>query len=157
MVFMTHEWHQGEYTISTDRSRIDLQVVHAFLTTSYWAKGIPMETVKRSIEHSLNFGLYKGDQQIGFARIISDLTTFAYLGDVFILDSFRGQGLSKWLMEVIVNHPDLQGLRRWSLATRDAHGLYRQFGFTELSHPEFMMQRHFPNVYVQSNEVPSTN
>ena len=144
---MVHEWRRGEYSISTDKGRLDVAMIHGFLTMSYWAAGVPMEVVKRSIEHSLAFGVFKEDQQVGFARIITDYATFAYLGDVFILEPFRGRGLSKWLMEVIVGHPDLQGLRRWVLLTRDAHGLYRQVGFTEPSRPERYMELHFPDVY----------
>ena len=144
---MVHVWRRGEYSISTDKGRLDVAVIHGFLTMSYWAAGVPMDVVKRSIEHSLAFGVFKEDQQVGFARVITDYATFAYLGDVFILEPYRGRGLSKWLMEVIVGHPDLQGLRRWVLLTRDAHGLYGQVGFTEPSHPERYMQRHFPDVY----------
>ena len=144
---MMRDWHRDEYLISTDPSKIDLYVVHGFLTRSYWAEGIPMELVKRSIEHSLPFGVYKGNQQIGFARVITDYATFAYIGDVFIAEEFRGHGLSKWLMEVVVSCPELQGCRRWLLATRDAHGLYRKVGFTELKAPERWMERHFPGIY----------
>ena len=144
---MVHEWRRGEYSISTDKGRLDVALIHGFLTMSYWAAGVPMDVVKRSIEHSLAFGVYKEDQQVGFARVITDYATFAYLGDVFILEPFRGRGLSKWLMEVIVGHPELQGLRRWVLLTRDAHGLYRKVGFTELSNPERYMEMHFPDVY----------
>src|SRR5690242_2350346 len=123
---MTQEWRRGDYFISADKSRLDLTVIHDFLTTSYWAAGIPIETVKKSIEHSLAFGVYKEGKQVGFARVITDFATFAYIGDVFILEDYRGQGLSKWLMEVIANYPELQGLRRWVLLTRDAHRLYRK-------------------------------
>ena len=144
---MTHEWRRGEYLISTDKSRLDLTFIHNFLTTSYWAAGIPLEVVRRSIEHSLSFGLYKEDQQIGYARVITDYATFAYLGDVFILEPFRGQGLSKWLMEVIVTHPELQDFRRWILLTKDAHGLYKKVDFTEVKTPERYMERFFPDVY----------
>jgi GNAT superfamily N-acetyltransferase len=144
---MTHEWRQGEYLISTDKSRLDLTLIHNFLTTSYWAAGIPLEIVRRSIENSLSFGLYREDQQIGYARVITDYATFAYLGDVFILEPFRGQGLSKWLMEVIVTHPDLQGFRRWILLTKDAHGLYKKVGFTGVATPERYMERFFADVY----------
>ena len=144
---MAHEWRRGDYLISTDKSRLDLAVIHSFITTSYWAPGIPMETVKRSIDHSLAFGLYKGDSQVGFARVVTDYATFAYISDVFILEEFRGQGLSKWLMEVVAAHPDLQGLRRWLLLTRDAHGLYQKTGFTEPKTPERYMEKFFPDVY----------
>lgn len=144
---MIHEWRQGQYLISTDKSRLDLTLIHNFLTTSYWAAGIRLEVVRRSIEHSLSFGLYKEDRQIGYARVITDYATFAYLGDVFILESFRGQGLSKWLVEVIVTHPDLQGFRRWILLTKDAHGLYEKVGFTGVATPERYMERFFPDVY----------
>lgn len=144
---MTQEWHRGEYYISTDKSKLDLAVIHNFLTTSYWAAGIPIETVKKSLEHSLNFGVYEGGKQVGFARVITDYATFAYIGDVFILEDHRGQGLSKWLMQVIADHAELQGLRRWVLLTRDAHGLYRKTGFMEPVNPERYMEKIFPDVY----------
>ena len=144
---MVQEWRRGDYIISTDKSRFDLTVIHNFITNSYWAPGIPMEVVKRSIDHSLAFGVYKGDAQIGFGRVITDYATFAYIGDVFILEEFRGQGLSKWLMEVIAAHPDLQGLRRWLLLTRDAHGLYRKTGFKEPRTPERYMEKFYPDIY----------
>jgi GNAT superfamily N-acetyltransferase len=148
---MTQEWHRGEYYISTDKSRLDLAVIHDFLTTSYWAAGIPIETVKKSLEHSLNFGVYKEGEQVGFARVITDYATFAYIGDVFILEDYRGQGLSKWLMQVIADHAELQGLRRWVLLTRDAHGLYRKTGFMEPMNPGRYMEKAFPDVYKQDN------
>ena len=144
---MALEWRQGEYSISTDKRLLDLSAIHSFLTTSYWANGIPFETVKKSIEHSLNFGVYKAAKQVGFARVITDYATYAYIGDVYILEDYRGQGLSKWLMRVIADHPELQGLRRWTLLTRDAHGLYRQTGFTEPQNPERYMERTDPDVY----------
>ena len=144
---MAEEWRRGEYVISTDKNRLDLAVVHGYLSTSYWATGVPLEIVKKSIEHSLNFGVYWGEQQVGFARIITDNTTFAYIGDVFILEEFRGRGLSKWLMEVIADHPELQGLRRWLLLTRDAHGLYEKTGFVRSKTPERLMEKHFADVY----------
>jgi|SRR5450755_916772 GNAT superfamily N-acetyltransferase len=146
---MTHEWQRGAYTISTDNSRLDLLLIHNFLTQSYWAAGIPFETVKRSIEHSLSFGLYRDEQQVGFARLVTDHATFAYLADVFILEPFRGQGLSKWLLEVVMAHPELQGFRRWILGTKDAHGLYRQYGFTELKWPERFMEKLVPDIYTR--------
>lgn len=143
-------WRRGEFTIDTDPARIDLDVVHGFLSTSYWSQGIPRDVVKRSIEGSLCFGVYhEGGAQVGFARAITDYTTFAYVADVFVLEPFRGQGLSKWLMECMTGHPDLQGLRRWMLATRDAHALYRQFGFTEVAHPERWMHRWDPEIYAK--------
>ena len=144
---MTQEWRRGDYFISTDKSRLDLTVIHDFLTRSYWAAGIPIEIVKKSIEHSLAFGVYKESKQVGFARVISDFATFAYIGDVFILEDYRGQGLSKWLMEVIADYPELQGLRRWVLLTRDAHGLYRKTGFTEPRNPERYMEKGFAGIY----------
>jgi GNAT superfamily N-acetyltransferase len=144
---MTQEWRKGEYLISTDKRLLDLSVIQGFLTTSYWAEGIPIETVEKSIEHSLNFGVYKAGEQIGFARVITDYATYAYIGDVFILEDYRGQGLSKWLMQVIADYPELQGLRRWSLLTRDAHGLYRQTGFIEPQNPERYMEKTDPDVY----------
>jgi N-acetylglutamate synthase-like GNAT family acetyltransferase len=146
---MHHLWSSGDYEISTDPARVDAGMVHEFLTNSYWAKGILLETVRRSIEHSIPFGVYHGQQQVGFARIISDLATFAYLADVFIVPPFRGRGLSRWLMECIVGHPDLQGLRRWMLATKDAHGLYAKFGFTAISNPDSWMGIHRPDVYAK--------
>jgi GNAT superfamily N-acetyltransferase len=137
----------GEFEITTDPGRIDVAAVHRFLTSSYWAKNIPEETVRRSIAHSLCFGIYRGRQQLGFARLITDYATFAYLADVFVLEEFRGRGLAVWLMQCIVEHPELQGLRRWSLVTRDAHGLYRKFGFHELAAPERWMELHDPGIY----------
>lgn len=144
---MTQEWRQGEYSISTDKRLLDLSAIHSFLTRSYWAKGIPFETVKKSIEHSLNFGVYKAGKQIGFARVITDYATYAYIGDVYILEEYRGQGLSKWLMQVISDHPELQGLRRWTLLTRDAHELYRKTGFMESQNSERYMEKTNPDVY----------
>jgi GNAT superfamily N-acetyltransferase len=142
------EHHRGDFIISTDRERLDLNVIHDFLTNSYWAKGISRELVAQSVEHSLCFGIYDAKGwQVGFARVISDHATYAYLGDVFVLESHRGRGLSKWLMECIMKHPELQGLRRWTLLTRDAHGLYSQFGFTPLKTPERYMELHRPAVY----------
>lgn len=145
-MFVNNEWMRDEYLISTDPARLDIDVIHRFLTESYWAGGVPREVVKRSIEHSLPFGLYTENRQIGFARVITDYATFAYLADVFVLDEFRGEGLGKWLIEVVVSHPELAVLRRWMLATRDAHGLYRKSGFTELKQPERWMEKHRQNV-----------
>ncbi|MGH9364731.1 MAG: GNAT family N-acetyltransferase [Thermoanaerobaculia bacterium] len=141
------EWRRDDYSISTDRDRLDRQVIHAFLRESYWARGIPREVVDRAIENALCFGLYEGDRQIGFARVISDFSTFAYLADVFVLDSHRGRGLGTWLVEVMRAHPDLQNLRRWMLATDDAHGLYRKFGFQPLEKPERIMEIVVADIY----------
>ena len=147
---MHHLWSQGDYEISTDPARVDISMVHDFLTNSYWAKGIPLETVRRSIENSITFGIYHSQKQVGFARIISDQATFAYLADVFILPAYRGRGLSRWLMECIIAHPDLQALRRWMLATKDAHGLYAKFGFTPIKTPDSWMEIHRPDVYART-------
>jgi len=126
------EWQQGEYTISTDRQRLNLDVIHGFISErSYWAQGIPRAVMGRAIQHSLNFGLYRDNEQVGYARVITDYATHAYLCDVFISEEYRGRGLSKWLVQVMLTHPALQGLRRWFLLTRDAQELYRQFGFSE--------------------------
>ena len=154
------EHRRGEFLISTDPGRLDLDVIHNFLTNCYWARGVPREVVARSIEHALCFGVYDGTTprlakearhgapgQVGFARVISDFATVAYVGDVFVLESHRGRGLGKWLMECIRKHPALQNLRRWILTTRDAHGLYAQVGFTPVKSPERYMERHDPNVY----------
>lgn len=139
---MPQTWRRGEYAISTDRGRLDLAAIHHFLSEeSYWAAGIPFETVQRSIEHSLPYGIYHGETQVGFARVITDLATFAYLGDVYVLPGHRGRGLSKWLMETIAADPRLAGFRRWILATRDAQGLYAQSGWTPLEHPETWMEK----------------
>jgi GNAT superfamily N-acetyltransferase len=142
------EFRHGEFVISTDPARLDLDMIYGFLTNCYWAKGIPRDVVARSIEHALCFGIYDGNgTQVGFARVISDFATIAYLGDVFVLESHRGRGLSKWMMECIMQHPALQGLRRWILLTRDAHRLYARFGFTPLKSADRYMELHRPDVY----------
>ena len=142
------ERRHGGYAISTDPARIDIDVVHGFLANdSYWARGIPRELVARSIANSLCFGLYEGTRQIGFTRVVTDRATFAWLCDVFVLPAFRGRGLSKWLIETIVSHPELQGLRRWMLATRDAHTLYARVGFEPLTAPEAWMVRRMADPY----------
>ena len=140
------------YTLSADPARLDLDVIYGFLTNCYWSRGIPREVVARSIENSLCFGVYEGTKQVGFARVISDFATYAYIGDVFILQSHRGRGLSQWMMECIMNHPKLQKLRRWTLVTRDAHGLYAKFGFTAVAKPESNMELHNPAVYERKLE-----
>jgi len=129
-----------EVQISTDRARLDLDAVHGFLAGSYWATGIPREVMERSFEHSLCFGAYLGGRQVGFARVISDHATFAYICDVFVSPACRGHGVGKRLMGAIMAHRDLQGLRRWTLFTRDAHGLYRQFGFEAGRYPDRLME-----------------
>lgn len=136
---------RGAYRISTDPQQLDLAAVHAYLAQSYWSPGIAREQVERAAAHSLCFGLFHGAQQVGFARVVTDTASFAYLADVYILEAHRGQGLSKWLLETIFAHPDLQGLRRFMLATRDAHSLYAQFGFTALAHPGRLMERLRPS------------
>lgn len=131
-----------DYTISDDKTKLNLDLIQQFLSQeSYWAQNVPLDIVERSIANSMCSGVYKGDEQVGFARVITDQATFAYLADVFILPEHRGKGLSKQLIETISNWPSLQGLRRWVLATRDAHTLYEQFGFTALDKPEIFMQR----------------
>ncbi len=133
------------FLISTDNTLLDIDLIYNYLDKdSYWGNGIPFDRLERSIKNSLCFGVYSNGEQVGFARVVSDKATFAYLADVFILPPYRKQGLSKWLVQTIMNHPDLQGLRRWSLATVDAHGLYAQFGFTEITHPERWMQIYTP-------------
>ncbi len=139
---MHYEITKGEFSISTAQDRLDIEMIHRFLSEeSYWSKHIPKETVEAYIPNSLCFGVYKGEEQLGFARLITDYTTFAYLGDVFILPSHRGQGLGKWLMESMLNHPQMQSLRRWLLFTEDAHGLYSQYGFVALPRVERAMAK----------------
>jgi GNAT superfamily N-acetyltransferase len=145
---MTMRWSKERYLISTDAADCDIDTVHAFLShDSTWAKGIPRETVERALHHSLCFSVLHENALVGFARVISDHATVAYVGDVFVLPAHRGKGISKWLMECIRAHPDLQELRRWMLATADAHGLYAKFGFTSLSAPDRWMEIHDPNIY----------
>jgi len=135
------EWRRGAWTISTESARLDRDLVHGYLSgRSYWAARIPRKVVDRSIEGALCFGVYDGEAQVGFARVITDRATFAYLADVFVLESHRGRGIASWLMEVVMGHPDLQGLRRWILMTRDAHGLYEKFGFRPIADPSRCME-----------------
>jgi GNAT superfamily N-acetyltransferase len=137
----------GACFVTTDPTRVDRDLAYEFLSQSYWSKGIPRHVFERAIANSLCFSLYDGDSQIGFARVVTDRATFAYLADVFVLPSHRGRGLAKLLMEAVVAHSDLQGLRRWVLATRDAHGLYARYGFTPLQAPDRFMELWDPNVY----------
>ncbi len=140
-------WQRNDYTINTDDELLDLRVIHDFIANqSYWGQGRKIETVKRALDNSLNFGVYRDARLVGFARVVTDFATFAWIADVFVLDVHRGQGLAKWLMESILSHPELQQFRRWVLATKDAHQLYRQFGFNELKRPERWMERPDPNM-----------
>ncbi len=141
------EWIKDDFSISTNKAKIDTAYVHCFLTTSYWAAGIPVETVKQSIEGSLCFAVFYKGGQVGFARVITDEATFAYLCDGFIDVQHRGKGVSKWLIEAILGYPGLQGLRRFMLATKDAHGLYKTFGFTPLTFTDRWMHIHYPDRY----------
>ena len=142
-------WDRSPYRISDDPAVVDLAVVHGFLAKSYWARGIPRETVARGIAHSLPFSLFLGDRQVGFARAVTDRATFAYLADVFVIEEQRGRRLGAWLVATVLAHPELSGLRRWLLSTRDAHGLYRKFGFTAVADPSTLLTRHDPDIYTR--------
>ncbi len=147
---MTYETRCGDYLISTDPAKLDLDAVHAFLSReSYWAEGISRERLDTAIEHSLPFGMYDDGAQIGFARAISDFSTFAYLADVYVDDAYRGRGLSKLLLEAVLAHPRLLKLRRWMLGTRDAHGLYAQLGFIPLEEPARWMELADATTYIR--------
>lgn len=144
-IMNTDHFVKKGFHISTDKSLLNFDLVYKYLSAdSYWAIGIPAEKLKRAIENSMCFGIYKNSKQAGFARVVTDQATFAYICDVFVLPAYRGLGLSKWLMQTICEHPELQGLRRWSLATADAHGLYSQFGFTPISRPDNWMEKFKP-------------
>jgi len=147
---MHHERHDGDILVTTDPTRLDLDTIHGFLSGSYWAKGISREVVERSIRHSLGFGAFDGGRQVGFARVISDRATFAYVADVFVVNSHRGRGVGKRIMACITSHPELQNLRLWTLFTRDAHGLYRQHGFREARYPDRLMERRAERPYAPS-------
>jgi GNAT superfamily N-acetyltransferase len=150
--FALLEAQRGEFTISTARERLDPAAIHAYLTRSYWAEGISLELVARSLRNSLCFGLYAAQgQQLGFARVITDSATFAYLCDVYVLESVRGQGLGVWLVDTVMQHPALAGLRRFMLATRDAHSLYARQGFTPLKAPERIMEIVRPDLYKKTS------
>jgi len=142
-------WRRSDYEISTDRARLDIDVIHGFLTTSYWSRGVSREVVARSIAGSLCFGLFHAGQQVGFARVITDYATLGDLADVFVLPEHRGRGLGVWLVETIMSHPSLQGFRVWRLGTRDAHGLYAKVGFRVPEHPERLMEIVDPSVYAE--------
>jgi GNAT superfamily N-acetyltransferase len=141
------EWKKEHWIVSTDPARLDKPAVHAFLASCYWCQGIPRETVERALANSLCFGLFDGAAQVGLARVVTDYATFAYLCDVYVLESHRGRGLGKWLIECVMAHPQLQGLRRFNLVTKDAHQLYVPFGFTPLAAPERHMEKHNPGIY----------
>ena len=140
-------WERPPYRISDDPAAVDLAVVHGFLSKAYWSRGIPRETLARGIAHSIPFSLFLADRQVGFARAVTDRATFAYLADVFVVDDQRGRGLGAWLVATVLGHPELQGLRRWLLATRDAHDLYRKLGFTDVADPRTLLTRHDPEIY----------
>lgn len=144
---MNPEWKKDNLIITTDPARQDVKAVHAFLSRSYWARQIPEEVVARSLQNSLCFGLFDGDAQIGLARVVTDYATFGYLCDVYVLETYRGRGLGKWLIECVMAHPQLQGLRRMNLVTNDAHGLYAPYGFRPVAKPENHMERHRPDIY----------
>lgn len=141
------EWKQAEFTVTDRREDLDIETIHHFLRESYWAKGIPRAIVEKSINYSFCFGLYHNSNQIGFGRVVSDQATFAYIADVFVVPAYRGRGLGKWLVSCLLIHPELQGLRRWLLATLDAHGLYEQNGFVALRRPDVFMEINDPNIY----------
>jgi ribosomal protein S18 acetylase RimI-like enzyme len=145
---LTAPWEQsrGDYTVSTDPARLDVDAVYDYLSRSYWAQGIPRETVERALQNSLCFGLFDGEKQIGLARVVTDRITYAYLCDVFVLESYQGKGLGTWLMQCVVGHPDLRELRRWQLVTRDAHALYQKVGFKPLTEPERHMEKTYPEI-----------
>jgi len=147
---MLHELRDSDILISTDPARLDVDVIHGFLSHSYWAAGIPRETVECSIRHSICFGAFDEGQQVGFARVISDRATYAYVADVFVLPSHRGRSIGKRLMACITSHPELQDLRLWTLFTRDAHGLYRQYGFQDARYPDRLMEKRQARAYRES-------
>jgi GNAT superfamily N-acetyltransferase len=144
-------FYREGFCISTEKARLDIKAIHHFLSTqAYWSMNIPFDRVEEAVAHSLNFGLYFKAQQIGYARVISDFSSIAYLGDVYVLPDFRGQGLSKWLVQTVMAYPELQGLRRWILSTADAHGLYKQFGWLPVAYPERWMEVHNREVYIKA-------
>jgi N-acetylglutamate synthase-like GNAT family acetyltransferase len=149
---MIYEFKSKSILISTDKRKLNISFIHHFLENSYWSPGISRKLVQRAISNSLCFGVYHQNSQIGFSRVITDFTSFGYLADVFISEDFRGKGYSKLLMKAIMKHPELQNFRRWMLATRDAHGLYRQFGFTSIPNPEILMQIHRPDIYKKKKD-----
>ena len=148
MAFLSYR--KDDFTVETDPSKLDVGAIHAYLSRAYWSEGIPRDVVDKALANSLCFGLFRGKDQIGLARVVTDRATYGYLCDVYVLEDFRGRGLGVWLMECVMGHPDLQGLRRFSLATRDAHSLYKKFGFAELKKPQSQMEILLDDVYLQS-------
>ena len=146
---MHQEWKRDQLLVTTDPARIDVDAIHAYLSRAYWCVGIPHETVENAVRHSLCFGLFDGAAQVGLARLVTDHATFAYLCDVYVLESHRGRGLGKWLIECVMAHPCMPGLRRIMLVTNDAHELYRGFGFVEATDPQKLMEIRRPNIYQQ--------
>ena len=147
---MTYEVRRGDYLVSDDRNILDMDAIHAFLSRqSYWANGISRERLETAVDHSIPLGLFEGDKQIGFARAITDRATFAYLADVYVDEAYRGRGLSKLLIDAVLGHPEVQHLRRWMLGTRDAHDLYRQFGFIPLEEPLRWLELADPEAYTR--------
>ena len=145
-------WYKANFIISDEKEKLDAEYIHNYLSNkSYWAENIPLETVKKSIDGSICFGMYENEKQIGFARVVTDKATFGYLADVFIDENYRAQGLSKWLMEIIMAYPELQGLRRWMLGTRDAHSLYEKFGFEPLENPKRVMHKYNVDVHKKAS------
>jgi GNAT superfamily N-acetyltransferase len=151
------EARRGEFLVSTDPARLNLDAVYAYLSRAYWCEGIPRQTVERALRQSLCFSLLEGERQIGLVRVITDYTTFAYLCDVYVLESHQGRGLGTWMMQCVVEHPELQGLRRWHLTTRDAHALYHKVGFVPLSKPERHMEVFTPDIYKVQNSDGGRN
>ncbi len=147
MLFLSYQ--KDDFTVVTDPSKLDVAAIHGYLSRAYWSEGIPRHIVEKAIANSICFGLFHGDDQIGLARVVTDRATYAYLCDVYVLEEFRGKGLGVWLMECVMSHPDLQGLRRFSLATRDAHGLYEKFGFAELKKPQSQMEIVHHDIYLR--------
>ncbi len=143
----SHFMSLTDYTFTTDKTRFDVKAIHAFLTSSYWGSGVPIEVVERAILNSLCVGIFHGDVQVGFGRVVTDKAAFAYLADVYVVEAHRGKGLAKRMLELIRSHPDLKGLRRFMLSTKDAHGLYAQFGFKKLANPDRLMEIFDPDVY----------
>ncbi len=142
------KWQRGDFWISDDKSDLDVDVIHGFLHGAYWCAGVSRGIVEKSLQNSLCLSVHDGDSLVGFCRAVTDYASFAYLADVFIIENYRGQGLGKWLVHTIVTHPQLQGFRRWLLATKDAHGLYRSLGFAPLKNQELFMEKHRPDIYI---------